>query len=169
VKYFVSSGETVHEVDLGVDGVRWRGDVHHVELATIPGTTLRHLRVGDRGYRLAARRIGGIWHIEIGGRTLRVRVEDERTRAIRELTGEGTEQVGPPELRAPMPGLIARIEVEPGQAVEAGAGMVVIEAMKMQNELVAPADGVVASIEVEEGQTVDRDQLLVRLEREPGV
>jgi pyruvate carboxylase subunit B len=50
--------------------------------------------------------------------------------------------------------------------VEAGAGLVVIEAMKMQNELRAPADGIVASIEVEEGQTVDRDKLLVRFERE---
>jgi len=166
VKYFVSIGETVHEIDLGPDGARWAGEVHHVELATVPGTGLRHLRVGDRGYRLAARKADGIWHIEIGGRTLRLRVEDERKRAIRELTGEGAEQTGPSELRAPMPGLIARVEVEPGQVVKAGAGLVVIEAMKMQNELRAPADGVVTSVEVEEGQTVDRDELLIRLERE---
>lgn len=168
MKYFVSIGEAVHEIDLSADGVRWGGEVHHVELATVPGTSLRHLRVGDRGYRLAARRVDGIWHIEVGGHTLRLRVEDERTRAIRELTGVGAEQVGPPELRAPMPGLIARVEVVLGQVVEAGDGLVVIEAMKMQNELRAPADGVVASIEVEEGQTVDRDQLLIRLERDPG-
>ena len=138
MKYFVSIGETVHEIDLGPDGARWAGEVHHVELATVPGTGLRHLRVGDRGYRLAARKADGIWHIE----------------------------TGPSELRAPRPGLIARVEVEPGQVVEAGAGLVVIEAMKMQNELRAPADGVVTSVEVEEGQTVDRGELLIRLERE---
>ncbi len=166
MKYFVSTGEAVHEIDLEPDGARWGGEVHHVELAAIPGTSLRHLRVGDRGYRLAARKTDGIWHIEIAGRTLRLRVEDERTRAIRELTGAGTDEAGPSELRAPMPGLIVRVEVEPGQVVEAGAGLVVIEAMKMQNELRAPADGVVASIEVEEGQTVDRDRLLIRLERQ---
>jgi len=166
VKYFVSVGEVVHEIDLGADGVRWDGEVHSVDLATVPGTTLRHLRVGDRGHRLAARKKDGIWHIEIGGRTLRLRVEDERTRAIRELTGTGAAEDGPSELRAPMPGLIVRIEVEAGQVIEAGAGLVVIEAMKMQNELKAPAGGIVASVDVEEGQTVDRDELLIRLERE---
>ena len=165
MKYFVSIGGAVHEIDLSPNGVRWDGELHHVDLATVPGTALRHVRVGNRGYRLAARRTEGIWHIEIGGRTLRLRVEDERTRAIRELTGAGAVETGPSEVRAPMPGLIARIEVEPGQVVKAGAGVVVIEAMKMQNELRAPADGVVASVEVAEGQTVDRDALLIRLER----
>jgi hypothetical protein len=110
VKYFVSIGETVHEIDLGTDGARWGGEVHHVELATVPGTGLRHLRVGDRGYRLAARKADGIWHIEVGGRTLRLRVEDERTHAIRELTGVGGEQTGLSELRAPMPGRWSKLE-----------------------------------------------------------
>lgn len=166
MKYFVSVGDAVHEIDLGADGIRWDGEVHSVELATVPGTILRHLRIGDRGYRLAARRVDGVWLVEIGGHTLRLRVEDERTRAIRELTGTGEEGSGPAELRAPMPGLIVRVEVEPGQVVEAGAGLVVIEAMKMQNELKAPAAGVVASIEIAEGQTVDRNDLLIKLEAE---
>lgn len=164
MKYFVSIGEAVHEIDLGADGVRWGGEVHHVELATVPGTSLRHLRVGDRGYRLAARRVDGIWHIEVGGHTLRLRVEDERTRAIRELTGVGAEQVGPPELRAPMPGLIARVEVVLGQVVEAGDGLVVIEAMKMQNELRAPKSGRVAACRLEEGATVEAGAVLFEIE-----
>ncbi len=166
MKYFVSVGDEVHEIDLGPDAIRWDGEEHSVELANIPGTSLRHLRVGDRGHRLVARRLDGIWHVQIGGHSLRLRVEDERTRAIRELTGAGDEQSGPAELRAPMPGLIVRVEVEPGQAVDEGTGLVVIEAMKMQNELKATAAGVVASVEVEEGQTVDRNELLIRMTAE---
>jgi biotin carboxyl carrier protein len=165
MRYYISVGDRVHEVELGPDGIRWDGQEHRVELATVPGTHLRHLRIGDRGYRLSARRLDGLWHVETGGQLYRLRVEDERSKAIRELTGTTDDAHGASELRAPMPGLVVRVEVERGQVVQAGTALVVIEAMKMQNELKAPADGTVSSIEVTEGETVDRDALLVVLDR----
>ena len=65
---------------------------------------------------------------------------------------------------APMPGLVVKVEVEVGQAVRAGQGVVVVEAMKMENELKAPADGVVAKIHVEPRQTVEKGTVLITLE-----
>jgi pyruvate carboxylase subunit B len=79
------------------------------------------------------------------------------------MTG-GADDVADRTVVAPMPGLILKVEVEVGQAVKAGQGVVVVEAMKMENELKAPADGVVARIEVQPGQTVDKGATLLVLE-----
>ncbi|HEY3498540.1 MAG TPA: acetyl-CoA carboxylase biotin carboxyl carrier protein subunit [Polyangiaceae bacterium] len=67
-------------------------------------------------------------------------------------------------LRAPMPGRIVRVLVNEGDSVAAGAAIVVIEAMKMENELLAQRAGVVRRVSVKSGDTVDRDALLVELE-----
>ena len=71
---------------------------------------------------------------------------------------------GAVRITAPIPGRVSRILVSPGQQVEKGAGLVVVEAMKMENELRAPRDGVVASVAVEEGQGVESGALLATLE-----
>jgi biotin carboxyl carrier protein len=62
-----------------------------------------------------------------------------------------------------MPGRVLRVLVEPGQAVEAGQGLVVVEAMKMENALTAAAAGVVAEIAVSEGSSVEAGRLLLRI------
>jgi biotin carboxyl carrier protein len=66
-----------------------------------------------------------------------------------------------------MPGVVVAIPVKPGDAVEAGQPVIVVEAMKMQNELGAEAAGVVVSIEVQVGSTVSGGDVLVRLEAQP--
>ena len=90
---------------------------------------------------------------------------NERARAIRELTGHDG-QSGTSDLRAPMPGLVVKVLVEDGQEVQAGDGLVIVEAMKMENELRAEGDGVVASVRVQPGDTVDRDELLIEFRPE---
>ena len=71
---------------------------------------------------------------------------------------------GPVRIVAPMPGKLVRVLVTPGQAVEAGQGLVVIEAMKMENELKAPRAGRVKDVPARDGQPVDAGALLVVLE-----
>src|SRR2546422_4321868 len=65
--------------------------------------------------------------------------------------------------RAPMPGLVVRVEVADGQRVDAGAGLVVVEAMKMENELRAPRAGMVQTVHVAVGQAVEKGMPLVTL------
>lgn len=164
MKYYVTvEGETV-EVELTREGVRTDGEAVEAELATVPGSPLRHLRLEDRGWLFSALRSDGGWTVRVGGRRLEVEVEDQRTHAIRELAGRDEEGAAARELRAPMPGLIVRVLVEPGQEVEAGDGLLVMEAMKMENELSARGPGRVAAVRVEEGQTVTQDEVLVTLE-----
>ena len=90
-----------------------------------------------------------------------VTVKSERERSSRTRGGSAADSK---ELRAPMPGLIVKVLVSVGDSVEPGAPLVVMEAMKMENELRAAGAGVVAAIEVREGQNVESAALLVRFE-----
>jgi len=78
------------------------------------------------------------------------------------LTAKVTKDIK--DLKAPMPGLILEVLVQPGQEVKEGDYLLVLEAMKMENTLTAPKDGKLKSVVVKKGQTVDKNQLLVEME-----
>jgi biotin carboxyl carrier protein len=165
MKYFVAlAGRTV-EVEVEGDQVRVDGRTVTASLSSVPGTPLRQLLVGGRSVALAVDAEGrGRWGLTRHGERWEAEVVDERTRHIRTLTGGGEGARGPAVLRAPMPGLVVRVLVEPGQAVAVGAGLVVLEAMKMENELRAVAAGRVRSVAVRAGGTVEKGEILVELE-----
>ena len=165
MRYFVTVGARTIEVDLSgevplVDGIPVAADQ-----VALPGTPIRHLLAGGRSFSLLARpgARSGRWQIALGANRFAVDAVDERTRAIREMTG-GEEDAAVRALVAPMPGMVIKLGVEVGQRVRAGQGLIVVEAMKMENELKAPADGVVARIEVQAGQTVDKGATLITFE-----
>jgi pyruvate carboxylase subunit B len=165
MRYYVTlAGRTV-EVDLSGDTPIIDGVPVAAELATLPGTPLRTLLVGGRSYAFTAtqRDRRGRWAIDFGSDRFVAEAIDERTRALREMAG-GAEAEAEKTIAAPMPGLVLKVEVEVGDAVRAGQGVVIVEAMKMENELKAPADGVVAQILAVPGQTVEKGATLLVLE-----
>lgn len=164
VRYFAEiRGKSIeillHAAGLEVDGRRVVADI-----STLPGSDRQHLRLDGRSLSLFARRRDATWVIELEGRRFEVRVEDERARHIRELASHSLPVDAHRELRAPMPGLIVRVEVEEGQEITEGDGLIVMEAMKMENELRSDITGVVTAVEVEAGQAVERDTVLLRME-----
>ena len=161
--YATWSGHT-RKVLVNDEGVVLDGDAVDAEITTLPGSDRQHLRFGGRSVSLFARREGSEWIVELEGRRFEVRVEDERTRHIRELASHVAPVQTKRELRAPMPGLIVRVDVEVGQDVEPGTGLIVMEAMKLENELKAEAAGTITSIAVAKGQAVERNALLLTLE-----
>jgi biotin carboxyl carrier protein len=93
-----------------------------------------------------------------------VEIADARAAALA-AAGQGrAPAAGPLTIRAPIPGRVARLLAKPGDAVTAGKGLVVLEAMKMENEIKAPRDGVVKSVGCAEGAAVETGQTLVVLE-----
>ena len=166
MKYFVTIAgqESVVEIDGGrltVDG----REVPAAHLQAVPGTPIRHLVLNGASHVLAREAAGrGVWAVGIQGERHEAEVVDERTRHIRSLTGAGAKASGPTTLKAPMPGLVVRIAVDEGANVEAGSPLVVLEAMKMENELRATGPGVVKGVKVKAGQAVEKGQVLVEVE-----
>jgi pyruvate carboxylase subunit B len=138
----------------------------HAELSDIEGSPVRMIRFGTSVYRVVAqKREGrGRYTLWVDGYRFEVEALDERTRTIRDISAANTGPSGPAPVVAPMPGLIVRINVAVGDKVEAGQGVVVMEAMKMENELRATGAGTVKSIEVAAGMAVEKGAVLVSLE-----
>jgi len=165
MKYFVNVGGQEIVVALTERGVEVDGEVLDVSLIEVPDTPLVSLRVGQQLYRLAAQREGrGAYLVITDGERFEVDAVDERTRTIRALTAVRSTRSGPSPLVAPMPGLIVRVEVQLGDEVKAGQGLVAMEAMKMENELRASAPGRVRAILVEPGTAVEKGAVLIELE-----
>jgi biotin carboxyl carrier protein len=167
MKYVVALNDERKTVALGLDGVSFEGDApSHAELSDIEGSPVRMVKIGTHVYRVVAqKRAGrGRYTLWVDGYRFEVEALDERTRAIRDMSAATAAPSGPAPVRAPMPGLIVRINVKVGDVVEAGQGVVVMEAMKMENELRATAAGRVKSVEVVPGAAVEKGAVLVALE-----
>jgi pyruvate carboxylase subunit B len=165
VKYFVTLDGREVEVEVEGDRVRVDGRDLSAHLGAVPDTPLSHLLLDDRSVTLTLTATGrGSWEIGRLGERWPVEVVDERTRHIRSLTGAWEGPKGPARLGAPMPGLVVKVEVKEGQQVKSGQPLIVLEAMKMQNELRSPADGVVARVLVRAGQAVEKGAGLVEFE-----
>ena len=101
------------------------------------------------------------YKVEVDGRPATVTLRDPRALLNRRAAGAGS---GRQSIAAPMPGKIVRVLVAVGDAVEAGQGLIVVEAMKMQNEMKAPRAGVIVEVKVAPGATVTAGDPLVVIE-----
>ncbi len=168
MKYLVKvagSGKS-HEVVVVADAVNVDGDLVVGRVAEIEGTPVRMVTIGDEVHRVVVRRGAqrGDYTLWVDGHRFEVEALDERTSAIRELSKLSAAASGPAPLVAPMPGLIVRVNVQPGDKVAQGQGLVVMEAMKMENELRAQAAGTVKSVNAAPGMAVEKGAILIEME-----
>lgn len=164
MKYIVDvNGDRVTVELTGGDEVRVGDRVLRARLTDVEGTPVSLLSVGDQVHRVIARRgdARGRYTIALDGHAFAVEALDERTRAIRDLSAASAAAAGPSPLVAPMPGLVVRVQVAPGDQVAGGQGLVVMEAMKMENELRAAAPGVVRAVHTAPGTAVEKGALLI--------
>jgi biotin carboxyl carrier protein len=166
MKYFVDIAGRAYEIDIGPEGLRLDGRKVEADLRPNHDSHLWHLVLEGRSYALSARRREqrGEWDIEVDGRRHQALALDERRKAIRELSGSAAVSHGPLEIKAPMPGLIIKVEVDAEDEVERGQALIVIEAMKMENELKAVSAGRVTDVRVAAGQAVDKGEPLLVIE-----
>ena len=166
MKYTVRFGDAEREVEVDGEEVEIEGERIRAHVAEVEGTPVRLLSIGDEVRRVIVKRgsTRGQCTLEVGGYRFQIEALDERTRAIRALAGAATKATGPAHLVAPMPGLIVRVHVQEGDRVQAGQGLVVMEAMKMENELRASAAGTVKRIVATPGTAVEKGATLLELE-----
>jgi pyruvate carboxylase subunit B len=167
VRYVVELNSGRKTVSIETEGVRYEDQAPiRGELSDIEGSPVRMVKLNTHVYRVVAekRQGRGKYTLWVDGYRFETEALDERTRSIRDLSAATAGPTGPAPIIAPMPGLIVRVNVSVGDRVEAGQGLVVMEAMKMENELRAIAPGTVRSVEVSPGTAVEKGALLVALE-----
>lgn len=147
----------------------------------------RHVIVDDRRYEIDFQSISGqpVFSLLVDGRSFQAHVypgdeellqvlmrgtlyeasvQDEREKRLSAAAGVGAAQTGEFVLRAPMPGLIVKVPVSEGAEVKKGQVLVILESMKMQNELKSPRDGKVSRVQVKQGDSVEQRQPMVSVE-----
>jgi pyruvate carboxylase subunit B len=166
MKYVVKLGGERREIEVAGGSVEIDGDSLPAHVEELDGTPVMLVTIGNEVHRVIARRgaTRGSYVIWIDGWRFEGDALDERTRAIREIAAASKGPAGPAPVIAPMPGLIVRVSVVAGDSVQAGQGVVVMEAMKMENELRAQAAGRVKSVSVSPGTAVEKGTLLIEFE-----
>ena len=149
-----------YRLDLNRSDRRWscRLDGTEVEVdAVLARPDVLSLRIGNQAYEVMCERVAGELHVWVGNARFAAEVRDPRSLRGRVRV---VDDHGPRKLTAPMPGKIIRVLVSPGDEVEAGAGVLVVEAMKMQNEIKSPKKGKIQKILVSEGAAVNAGDVL---------
>ena len=148
--------EIIDEKHISVDG-----KVYEVDFESVSGQPVYSLIVDGKSHEAYAAQNEDSWQVLLRGRLYPITVEDEREKRLRSAAGGGVAETGEFHLKAPMPGLIVAIPVSEGQKVTKGQVLLILESMKMQNELKSPRDGTVGRVRVKAGETVEQKQTLL--------
>ncbi len=163
--YHVRIGERKFEIDIAGNGTATiDGRKVDVAFRGLRDGKIRSLLIDGNSYEYVMERANGgidIWH---SSGQARAEVNDEKTERLNRLMGAAAGGVKAGSLKAPMPGLVVKVEVEVGQHVKKGDGLVIVEAMKMENELKAHSPAVIKEIKVKPGQPVEKNQILIVFE-----
>lgn len=137
------------------------GQACDVDFNSVGSQPLYSLLVDGKSYEAYVYPDDEGWQVLLHGRLYAMCVEDERERRLRTTAHSGPIESGDFHLKAPMPGLVVAIHVSEGQEIHTGDVLLVLESMKMQNELKAPRAGTIARLRVEQGDSVEQHQTLL--------
>jgi len=140
------------------------GKIYEVDFESVSGQPVYSLIVDGKSHESYVQRGDDNWQVLLRGRLYPVIVEDEREKRLRAAAGGGVTESGEFHLKAPMPGLVVAILVAEGEEVKKGQVLIILESMKMQNELKSPRDGIVNRVKVKAGESVEQKQPLLSVQ-----
>jgi biotin carboxyl carrier protein len=162
MKYSTSVGDKTFIIDVNRDGeVTVDGQVIPVDFLSLNRSNAFSLLLNNNSYEMLVSEEDNGYQVLAMGHLFTVHVEDERARRLAQASRGYIPGSGEIQVKAPMPGLIVAIPVIEGQIVKRGDVLVVLESMKMENELKAPRDGTVSGVRVKLRQGVEQNQTLV--------
>lgn len=165
MKYIATIAEKEYEIEILSETRVLIDDVpHEIDFKRLRQYLSFSLLVDGKSYETNIYQDNNDWEVLLRGRQFTVDVEDERDRRLRLAAGHISVHKGRFVLRAPMPGLVIDIPVAEGDQVTKGDVLVILESMKMQNELTAPRDGKVTRIQAKVNDNVERKESLLVLE-----
>ena len=166
LKYKVRVGAYAYAIEINDDhSVVIDGQQYQVDFRAVSGQDLYSILIGGHSHAAYVEQDNSEWMVLHQGNLHTVHVEDERSQLLKKWSTDATvSPTGEFNLTAPMPGLVVSVPVSEGQRVSRGDVLVILESMKMQNELKASHDSLVKRVNVKVDDSVEQKQIMVILE-----
>jgi len=168
MKYFVTVGEHTYEIIIDGQGeITVDGDLMSVDIQQSGRLDLHSLLIDNKSHEVVVesdREARNRYQVLVAGAQHEVDVQNERTRRLARANRDLGAPAGSVAIKAPIPGLVVKTPVIAGQQVERGDTLIILEAMKMENELRAPRAGTVRELRVQAGDQVNLGQLLLLMD-----
>jgi biotin carboxyl carrier protein len=162
MKYYTRVEDQEFIIEIGHENeIVVNDEPYKIDFQQMPDSGVTSLIIGNRSLEAVVEDKDGSWQVLIRGDLYDVEVDDERSRRLASARGDLQVADGEVVMRSPMPGIVIAVSVSKGQTVNKGDVMVILESMKMENELRAPRDGTIIQVSVEPGVSVEKDQVLV--------
>ena len=164
MKYITIVNDQQYIIEIGHEGqIEVDGQKYEIDFEQLSEGGILSLLLNNRSFEAIVEEREQDWEVLIHGELYTVFVQDEQAYRLAKERGVTSDDTGEAAIKSPMPGLIIAIPVEVGQAVKKGDKVVILESMKMENELRSPKDGLVANIYVEPGASVEKNQILIAI------
>jgi biotin carboxyl carrier protein len=162
MKYFANVKDQEFIIEIGLDNrITVNGEPFEINFRRMPNSGVTSLLINHRSLEAVVEELEGIWQVLIRGEQYPVAVADERMQRLSKARGSFAAPDGEVSVTSPMPGTIIAVPVEEGDIVNKGDKIIILESMKMENELRAPRDGIVTHVRVQAGTSVEKGQALV--------
>ncbi len=162
MKYLTTIGDKTYTIEINDDRhVSVDGKIYEIDLAALASQHLYSLIIDHKSFEAFIESDSETWRVLLRGDLYEAQVVDERAVRLAKSAGGTVLPTGDFHLKAPMPGLIVSAPVVEGQTVKKGDILVILESMKMQNELKSPRTGTVLKVKVKSGDSVEQNQVMV--------
>jgi biotin carboxyl carrier protein len=164
MRYLTSIGEKTFKIDINRENELVLDDVpQELDLRPIDDAGLYSMLIANKSYEALVEEADGEYRVLINGVLYNVQVSDERAKRLAEAAGAFASTSGEMQMKSPMPGLIVAVPIAEGDVVKKGQVVLILESMKMENELTAARDGTISAIKVQPRQAVEQGQVLLTI------
>ena len=162
MKYVTTIGDTEYTIEI-IDKrhISLNGKIMDVDFESISGQPVYSLVIDGKSYEAYVYAKEDEWQVLLLGQQYPIKVEDEREKRLKSAGSNPIQDSAEFQLKAPMPGLVIAIAVQEDQQIEKGQVLVILESMKMQNELKSPRAGKVERVKIKVGESVEQRQVLL--------
>lgn len=168
MKYITTVGSEEYVIEIDQEGQITVDDkMYQIDFQHLTEGGLLSLLIDNRSLEAIVEEHENLWDVLIHGELYSVDVKDERAYRLAKARGLSTRASGKASITSPMPGLIIAVPVKVGQTIQKGDQVVILESMKMENELRSPRDGIVTHVYASKGQSVEKNQILVTIGDHP--
>ena len=162
MKYYTKVNEKEYIIDIGEnDEILVNDELYTIDFKILPISGLASLLINNYSLEAVVEERDEHWEVLTKGVLYNVQVQDERAFRLAQARGTDLGDSGETAVKAPMPGLIIKVLVAEGDSIEKGDQVIILESMKMENELKSPRGGMVTAVQVNASDSVEKDQVLV--------